>query len=74
MTSPYLTAREAAEYLRRTPTCLRQWRVKGIGPRYSRPDGTQVLYSREDLDAWVQGGARSSTTNAPEDEAATAAH
>lgn len=65
--SPYYTTAEAAAYLRRTTTTLRKWRVAGTGPQYSRPEGSQPTYRREDLDEWVAGGLRSSTTDRAED-------
>jgi hypothetical protein len=50
-----LTEAQAAEHLGRKATTLAQWRHRRQGPRFFRPtDGTsKVLYSLEDLEAWV---------------------
>jgi Helix-turn-helix domain len=47
--SPYLSAREAAAYLRISVAYLRKL---GLGVRLSQ---RRVVYRREDLDAWVRG-------------------
>jgi hypothetical protein len=63
--SPWLTPKEAAGYLKVKPNTLAKWRVAGHGPQYSKRTGV-VLYHVNDLDAWVRGGLRPSTTNPPE--------
>ena len=45
---PRLTTREAAAYLRRSPTTLEIWRCHGNGPRYIK-SGSRVLYALSDL-------------------------
>lgn len=52
-TKTVMTEAEAAHYLGFAPNTLRQWRVEGIGPKYSKPAGTAVRYLKESLDAWL---------------------
>lgn len=55
-----LNESDAAYYLRHTPQTLSTWRLMGIGPRYQQvPDGG-VVYSIEDLDAWIMSGENNS--------------
>jgi hypothetical protein len=52
-----LDTREAAEYLRRSPITLAEWRQAKRGPPYIRVGGNPtgaVLYRVEDLDAWIE--------------------
>lgn len=51
-----MTEAEAAAYLGFAPNTLRQWRAEGIGPRYSKPAGSAVRYSRDALDDWLARG------------------
>ncbi len=51
ITSPYLTAEEAAKYLRLTERALAHFRGDGGGPVY-RKHGARVVYHIEDLDCW----------------------
>lgn len=53
--SPYLTAEEAADYLRVSVHTLRAYRNQGKGPPYHRIGG-KTLYHRDEVDAWVQSG------------------
>lgn len=50
--SPYLTAREAAAYMRVSVPTLERWRANGVGPRFTR-GGARILYHRADLDSWL---------------------
>lgn len=43
---------------------LERHRVAGTGPRYARL-GRLIRYREGDLDAWVQGSLRASTSEAP---------
>jgi excisionase family DNA binding protein len=65
MTTPhstsYLLELEAAEYLRRSSRSLQRMRQDGTGPRFYRTGG-RILYTAEDLDAWVRANARMSTS------------
>jgi hypothetical protein len=52
----YLTPKEAADYLRRAPKTLEDWRVQKKGPRYHKLGPSKkaaVLYHRSDLDSWM---------------------
>lgn len=40
---------------------LAQLRFKGTGPRYFKPTPKTVLYREEDVIAWVEASARTST-------------
>ena len=61
-----LKVREAADMLGKHPVTLDQWRLTGVGPRFFKPEGTrQVYYSEPDLLAWLAGGERHSTSDAP---------
>lgn len=54
--SPYITAAEAAVYLRLKPSTLAAMRVDGSGPRYFKVGNKRrgkVLYTYADLDAWI---------------------
>lgn len=37
-----------------TPRRLQRFRDEGRGPRYAKPSPKTVVYSRADVDAWVQ--------------------
>lgn len=59
------TVREAASYLRRSPTTLARWRREGTGPAYlgGGSQGQTVYYRWSDLDAYVDASVRQ--TEAP---------
>lgn len=61
--SPFLTEKEAAEFLRLAPGTLQNKRLAGNGPTFRRHGG-RVLYLRDDLRAWSDAG-RASSTSAP---------
>jgi len=48
----YLTAAEAARYLRLAAGTLANRRVEGDGPPFMRL-GTKIVYSSRDLDSWA---------------------
>jgi len=54
-----LDCENAAKYLGRSKKTLDGWRVKGIGPKYTKTGGTEtggrVFYFLEDLDLWING-------------------
>jgi len=62
--SENLKTEEAAELLRVKPTTLEQWRWNGKGPRFIKL-GRCVRYRRADLEAFMDGRAYTSTTEAP---------
>lgn len=52
---------DAANYLALSVSTLNKLRVFGGGPNYSKL-GRVVVYSVEDLDAWLRANRRSSTS------------
>lgn len=63
---------QAAEVLGVSPRTLESWRYNGGGPRFYKL-GQAVRYRAEDLDAWIEAGARHSTSDpGPEPVAAGA--
>ena len=54
----------AAEILGLSPRTLRNWRVSGKGPRYSKR-GARVFYAVEDLEEYDRGCRRLSTSDLP---------
>ena len=65
--SPYLTTKAAAQYLLLSPNTLEKYRVLGGGPRFRR-HGRRVVYFKDDLDAWSQRRAYTSTSHADQDQ------
>ena len=62
----YLSTPKAAEYTGYAESTLEKFRCHGGGPAFLKPiGGRRVLYAREDLDAWLQAGRRSSTSDQP---------
>ena len=57
-----LSTKEAARYLRLSHRTLERYRVTGEGPRYLKV-GRRVFYRRTDLDAWLDGRVRRSTSD-----------
>lgn len=50
--SPYMTTKEVAVLLRKTPHAVRQMRHRGVGPKGTR-FGREVLYLRKVVTAWL---------------------
>lgn len=57
----YLPAPEAARFLGLSMRTLEKHRTYGTGPTY-RKIGGRVVYTLDDLQAWAESGARTSTT------------
>lgn len=53
----YLTAKEAAEVLRKSPNTLKNWRHQEIGPRFYKLGYREVVYTPEDIEAFIQQSA-----------------
>lgn len=51
--SPYMTTKELAALVRKSPATVRGWRHRGTGPRGTRL-GKEVLYRRDVVDAWLR--------------------
>jgi predicted DNA-binding transcriptional regulator AlpA len=58
----YLRTPEAARMVGLSIRTLEKHRIYGTGPRYSKLGG-RVVYSVEDLQAWVAQGAKTSTSD-----------
>ena len=56
-----MTRPEAAEYLRLSHKTLARWAWSGKGPAFIKAGG-KVLYDVADLDAWLDGQRRYSTS------------
>ena len=54
---PFLTEKEAAEYIALAPATLRRWRCVGRGPSWHRLSTSgrrgRIVYARADLEAWI---------------------
>jgi len=51
--SRFMTTKELAGLVRRSPATVRAWRHRGQGPRGTRV-GRGVLYPREVVEAWLK--------------------
>jgi predicted DNA-binding transcriptional regulator AlpA len=58
----YVRTRAAARYLSLSPRTLEKLRVTGAGPQYFKM-GRAVLYAIGDLEAWLAGNRRCSTSD-----------
>lgn len=59
-----LRAPEAAAYVGLSASTLAKMRLRGDGPFYSKAGPRVVIYDRADLDAWLSGQRRRSTSEA----------
>ena len=59
-----LNTAAAARQLGVSPSFLAKARMQGVGPRY-RKLGRAVRYAHADLDHWLRGCSRTSTTEQP---------
>ena len=64
LTNCRLKPTQAADYLGLKPSTLAKWRVLGEGPIYAKLGRKIVVYEIDDLDQWVAGQKRSSTSEA----------
>lgn len=60
--SSYLNTREAAAHVRLSTATLERLRVKGDGPTYINPVPDRVVYTVDDLDAWMNSRRCKSTS------------
>jgi predicted DNA-binding transcriptional regulator AlpA len=58
----YLRTPEASRLVGLSIRTLEKHRIYGTGPRYSKLGG-RVVYRIEDLQAWVESGAKASTSD-----------
>ena len=59
----YLNTDQAAEYLGVSSATLIDWRIKELGPIYSK-SVRKVIYDVRDIDEWVEAGKRRFTGEA----------
>ncbi len=52
--SELLKAREAANYLGVSESCLAQWRMLYKGPPVARISRRTIRYRKHDLDQWIE--------------------
>lgn len=53
---------EAANYLSKSISTLARWRVEGHGPPYIQLGVKAIGYRRKDIDDWLQGQIKYSTS------------
>lgn len=61
--APLLTETEAAQYLSLTKRALQAWRCQGRGPRFVKVSARAIRYRLSDLETWVEGRLRRSTSD-----------
>ena len=61
-----ITEAEAANFLGFTVRCLQNWRYRGGGPVYVKPNARNVRYRRIDLRRWAEARLRTSTSDGGE--------
>jgi len=66
-----LRTREAAEYCGSSASTFEKLRLTGGGPIYSKI-GRRVVYSLQDLDAWLAANRRKSTSDTKQQTSAAA--
>ena len=59
----FMTATEAATFLRVSAVTLGRWRISGHGPPF-RKFGRKVVYRKRDLLVWAEQQTRTSTSAA----------
>ena len=57
-----LSTPQAANYLGVSTHALVKWRVSGYGPRFCQL-GRRILYRRDEIDNWISGKIRRSTSD-----------
>lgn len=67
MSREKLRAPAAAEYLGLSTSTLAKMRLRGDGPAYAKAGARVVLYDRADIDAWIDGRKRRSTSEPDRD-------
>ena len=55
----------AAAYVGLAPSTMAKMRLRGDGPSYSKAGPRIVVYRRRDLDDWLDGRRRKSTSESP---------
>lgn len=65
MATDLLRSEQAADYLGVPRNRLAKWRMTGVGPVYAKLGPRIVVYTVADLDRWLEGSRRVSTTEKP---------
>ncbi|WP_429536822.1 helix-turn-helix domain-containing protein [Paraburkholderia youngii] len=65
-----MNPKDAATYTGYAEKTLAIWRSQGTGPRFVKRG--RIWYYRDELDAWMRGGAARSTAEARRNEGETA--
>ena len=47
-----IDTKELAALLRKAPFTIKEWRMRGVGPAYTKV-GNKVIYSREEVARWL---------------------
>lgn len=58
-----LTTEQTAWVLGLKKRTLERWRIEGCGPKYLRLSARCIRYRQSDLDAWLDGRVRRSTSD-----------
>ena len=58
-----LNTPQAAKYLGVSTHALVKWRITGYGPQFCQL-GRRILYRRKEIDDWISGKIRRSTSDA----------
>jgi hypothetical protein len=61
-TKVFLTAPEAAAFLRLSPITMSRWRIQGYGPRWIKMGPKRVCYAVDDLKEFTDAQKRTSTS------------
>lgn len=57
----YFTESQAAEFIGRKKNTLNLWRCGvGTGPKYTKDPKGMIMYKRQDLIDWIEGGSQES--------------
>ena len=51
-----MDSNNSAKYLNRAPKTLAMWRMRGIGPKWTKSGG-RIFYKKDDLDCFLSGEA-----------------
>lgn len=58
-----VTPDQAAKILGKSIATLANWRWRGIGPIFHNPQRHVVYYSTDELEAWMRGNTKRSTSD-----------
>ncbi len=55
--SKWLTEKEAAAYTRLAAGTLRNWRMYGLGPQFTKLPSGGIRYAADELERWMSSGS-----------------